>query len=344
MCRPDFLTPSPPSSPQNKTKDFSITNQKHESAPVENEKEFDFILERRQSGIARCQHEIQAGLVFLSILYGSSYYWLQQQQQQQQAESPYLLLASAEHCPDRHEDGCVRPDLLAYKITSFLGMSVMGGLGLKHWYFNRHIRALYPEGGPAPRLLAALPASDAINVTILCYQLFDLGVSWTIPEFRSDPIFMVHHVLAAWCAYASLEWQLFSYYSIYFGGCCEISSIFLVLVAMDEMFLVNALPAVSNTNLLLQGFYQVLPVAVEASKILFTLTFTYYRVVGWILWSYRGWKDALEIRQNGSLERLRAPGASSVLTTFLTLNVLLGGLQLYWFGIIVTKVMEMVAN
>ena len=338
MCRPDYLIPSPPGSPQTTKECSSLKNE----PPSE---ETDAILERRQSGISRCQREIQAGLLVLSILYGSSYYWLQQQQQQQQHAAPYLLLASSEHCPTDEEDGCVRPDLLAYKITSFLGMTVMGGLGLNYWYFSNQVRTLHNNNqqGAAQRLLSELPASDTINVTILCYQLFDLGVSLTIPEFRTDPIFLVHHLLAAWCAYASLEWQLFSYYSLYFGGCCELSSIFLVLAGMDDMFLLKALPTVSK-NILLQGFYQALPVAVEASKILFTLTFTYYRVVGWILWSYRGWKDALEIRQNGTLEKLRAPGASSVLTTFLILNVLLGGLQLYWFGIIVTKVMELIAN
>ena len=180
--------------------------------------------------------------------------------------------------------------------------------------------------------MSYLPAADAQNVAILVYQLWDFGVSLTIPEFV-DPLFLTHHVLAATCAYCSLEWQLFSYYAIYFGGCAELSSIFLVLADVDDMFHLDT-TTTNNPQQLLAGI-------VEASKGLFVLTFTSVRVIGWMKWSYHVWRDALEVRQSKSLEQLRKPGASSVLGMFLVLNVVLGLLQLYWFGMIVVKLIEM---
>jgi hypothetical protein len=73
------------------------------------------------------------------------------------------------------------------------------------------------------------------------------------------------------------------------------------------------------------------------------LTFFFYRVYGWILHSFPLWKDVLHVTRTGSAEQLR-PGKSSFLYLFLSLDVLLGALQLYWFGQIVQKVIEMVTQ
>ena len=271
------------------------------------------------SGVGRCQYHILAGLLLHFSIYGIAYW----------ANLP--LKAQGDHClqaqdGEEEERNCSRPDLVAYKITSVLSMAWMGVLGFKNWYFGKEVRKA-GQSRPEARLFGYLQAADAQSVSIFVYQTWDFCVSLAIPEFV-DPIFLTHHVLAGACAWLSLHLQMFSYYSVYFGGCAEISSIFLALADMDDIF---------------TGLPFALEVAVLSSKGLFTLTFTYYRVITWMKWSKSLWQDSLSTLQSRSIEKLR-PGKTSFVYVFLGLNVVLGVLQVYWFGLIVHKVIEMILS
>lgn len=76
---------------------------------------------------------------------------------------------------------------------------------------------------------------------------------------------------------------------------------------------------------------------------LFVLFFFYYRVYKWWHVSFALWKDALSALHNGMAEKMR-PGKSFVLYVFLTINILLGFLQLYWFRFILQETVKILAG
>lgn len=274
-----------------------------------------------KGGFRRCKHEIESGLLFLTVIYGSIL-WM----------NPAGVTVSSEFC--KHgELECQRPDLLAYKVVSGLSMCYMGLWGIWNWHFNPLVETMSPTkalpGSPEQRVFGYLRAADQQNVASLVYQVWDFFVSLTIAEHCS-PLFLVHHVLAAITAYCSLEYQMVPYYSVFYGGCSEVSSIFLVVADLDQFFP----PATEDS------FYGVF---ILACKGLFAITFTIYRVFGWIRYSFPLWHDVLHVLGTGSAEKQR-PGKTSFLYVFLCLNVTLGALQIYWFGLIGQQVAEMLNN
>ena len=80
-----------------------------------------------------------------------------------------------------------------------------------------------------------LPEADWPNAGIFVYQTFDFFASLIVPE-HCTAVFLTHHVLAAFTAWMSLEFQMVHYYAVFFGGCSEISTIFLVLCDFDVYF------------------------------------------------------------------------------------------------------------
>lgn len=76
---------------------------------------------------------------------------------------------------------------------------------------------------------------------------------------------------------------------------------------------------------------------------LFVATFFYYRVLLWWMVSSLLWSDALHVIKSGVAENLR-PGKSFVLYIFLTINIILGVLQLYWFGIIMVETAKVIGG
>lgn len=66
---------------------------------------------------------------------------------------------------------------------------------------------------------------------------------------------------------------------------------------------------------------------------LFALSFSYYRVILWWKVSTQMFLDIFEVLKDGTAQKLR-PGRNHVLYIMMTLNLLLGCLQLYWFSII----------
>lgn len=265
------------------------------------------------SGFEMCRRQVEIGLLFMSVLYGVVY-----------AMNPQVS-PGAEFCPEG-EDSCRRPDLFAYKITAATVMMYLGPLGVRNWYFSKDVEAM-AHAEPEDRLFGYLKAANDQNVANLCYQLWDFCVSMSIPEHR-EMVFLVHHVLAAITAFCSLEFQMVPYYSVFYGGCSEFSSIFLVWADADQFFPPTEGSAYEFFILFCKG--------------MFALTFFIYRVYGWIRHSFPLWSDVLHVTRSGSAEQHR-PGKSSFLYLFLGLDVSLGALQLFWAVQILQKVIETVS-
>jgi len=264
------------------------------------------------SGFQRRRKLVELGLVGLSAIYGFVYYL-----------NPNIVVSSR-YC-NAGEEQCLRSDLLAFKAASLAAMAIMGLMGFYHWHLNPQLAQL-SKGTPEDRLFAYLPAADYQNVASFCYQLWDLIISLAIPE-HADPIFLVHHFLAATTAYCSLEYQIFPYYSIFYGGCSEFSSIFLVFLDKHEFFVVEKGSLMDQWMLVCKG--------------MFFLTFSFYRIFGWIYYSFPLWKDCLTVLNSGALEQHR-PGKAHFMKMFLGLDVLLGALQLYWYFDILKAAMAIV--
>jgi len=266
------------------------------------------------SGFERRRFSIEVGLLLTAAVYGSVL-----------VNNPDVGEPASEYCQHVGEDetlSCRRPDLVAYKVTSALCMAIMGLMGVANWHFGNYHDEMKSADD---RLFGFLPPAEYQNAAAFVYQVWDFCVSLSIPE-HLDPLFLVHHILAAFTAWFSLEYQLVSYYAVYFGGCSEFSSIFLVFADLDMFFP----PAPGSTY----------DVFIIVCKVLFTLTFSYYRVAGWWRVSWTLWSDVLYALSSGLAEK-RRPGKSSFLYVFLTLNVILGALQLYWWCLIVLKIHEM---
>ena len=196
--------------------------------------------------------------------------------------------------------------------------------GFTAWHVSKRAHSLAtPEG----RLFGYLEEADVLNAGIFVYQTWDFIFSLLIPE-HSSMVFLAHHALAALTAWFSLEHQLVHHYAIFFGGCLEISSIFLVLCDFDVYF-----PASRGS---LWG------TVIIFCQAMFTLAFLYYRVIMWWVVSVQLWSDVLYIRDNKLAEQYR-PGKVWCLYVFPVMDVVLGLLQLYWFGFgIVPKVFELI--
>lgn len=258
------------------------------------------------SGFQRRRRMIEIGLVFLSVIYAAM-----------RTIAPDIEINPV-YCDEegnRAEGGCRRPDLIAYKFTSFVAMATMGIAGVYHWHISKPVQKMTSKDSTAAdRLFGHLEASDFHNACSVIYQLWDLCISLTIPE-HADPIFLTHHVLALLTAYFSLEYQLVGYYSIFFGGCSEFSSIFLIFVDKDSMFVAR------KGSLLDQWLF--------FCQVGFFLSFLYYRIIGWIGHSFPLWRDCSEAFKTGLVEKHR-PGMGYFVRFFQAMNLTLGALQCYW--------------
>jgi hypothetical protein len=74
---------------------------------------------------------------------------------------------------------------------------------------------------------------------------------------------------------------------------------------------------------------------------LFAITFTYYRVIAWWGVSRQMFEDSMYVLNSGISDKLR-PGRNHVLYVMMTLNLLLGLMQLYWFQMIVGEALKLV--
>lgn len=274
-----------------------------------------------QGGFQRHQRWIECGILLMATIYGTIYYL-----NPDVAVNP-ILCSTTDKTTTMIEE-CRRPDLIAYKVVALLSMITMGSIGIYHWHFAPTMKYLgSKQATPEDRLFGSLPASNYLNVVIFCYQLWDFGVSLTIPE-HLDVIFLIHHLMALVTAYCSLEYEMVSYYSIFYGGCSEFSSIFLIFLDKQKVFPIES------------GSWA--DIWVQVCQVMFFLTFTYYRIYGWIAYSIPLWRDCETVIRSGSVEKYR-PGKAYFLRLFQGLDFALGALQCFWYykilGIVASIVM-----
>ena len=218
---------------------------------------------------------------------------------------------------------CTRPDLFAFQVCSGIMMIFMGGNGFKAWHYKKTAHKFKtPEG----RLFGFIDDADHLLAGIAIYQIWDFLVSLLIEEMKT-PIFLGHHLLSGLTALFSLEYQMMHHYAIFFGGCSEISSLFLVICDFNEYF-----PA----EWMKSGVWETVVFFCQAS---FTLTFFYYRIIAWILLSWPLWKDVMYVTRHKKskkdgvclAEQYRPNKKWWFLFFFLAMDAILGALQVYWF-------------
>lgn len=216
-------------------------------------------------------------------------------------------------------------DLFAKQAASGFMQLYLGGMGLLTWHITKKVVTGIPQT-PEGRLFGYLEEADKLNTAIFVYQAFDFFASMTVPE-HNQIIFLGHHMLAAVTSLMSLEYQMVHYYAIFFGGCSEISTIFLVLIDFDVYFPV-------------QDPGSAWGMTITFCQAAFTVTFLYYRVIGWWQVSFRLWADIFHVAKKGVIDDYR-PGKAWFLYSFLAADFLLGSLQLFWFFFeIFPKVLE----
>jgi hypothetical protein len=273
------------------------------------------------SGFERHRGLVEIGLVLMSVIYGTVYYI-----NPDISVSPTLC---SEDVLKEGDGSCRRSDLIAYKVVSLLSMITMGSIGVYNWHFTKKLKRLgSKESSPEDRLFGNLAASNYLNVVIFCYQLWDFVVSLTIPE-HFDAIFLVHHLLALLTAFCSLEYQMVSYYSVFYGGCSEFSSIFLIFVDGHDLI------PITPGSLADQW--------IQLCQVMFFVTFSYYRIYGWISYSFPLWRDCQAVIESGSIEKHR-PGKGYFLRLFQGLDFTLGVLQCFWYYTLVNMVLAIVSG
>ena len=75
----------------------------------------------------------------------------------------------------------------------------------------------------------------------------------------------------------------------------------------------------------------------------FLLTFAWYRVICWWKVSHTLWGDIRHVLKSGKAEEHR-PGKSFCFYVYLFLNLVLGILQIYWFGIILLATKDVLSG
>jgi len=219
---------------------------------------------------------------------------------------------------------CSRSDLFAFQVASAVMQLYMGGMGFWTWHVSKKVVTDIPKT-PEGRLFGYLNEADMLLAGTFVYQTFDFFASMLVPEHRTA-VFLTHHLLAAFTAWMSLEFQMVHYYAVFFGGCSEISTAFLVLCDFDVYF-----PAERGS------FWGII---ITFCQVSFTVTFLYYRVIGWWHVSFQLWSDVFHVAKKGRIEEYR-PGKAWFLYCFLVMDFLLGALQVYWFAFgILPKILE----
>eukprot|EP00469_Lotharella_globosa_P008397 CAMPEP_0167784582 /NCGR_PEP_ID=MMETSP0111_2-20121227/7720_1 /TAXON_ID=91324 /ORGANISM="Lotharella globosa, Strain CCCM811" /LENGTH=235 /DNA_ID=CAMNT_0007675675 /DNA_START=166 /DNA_END=873 /DNA_ORIENTATION=- len=152
------------------------------------------------------------------------------------------------------------------------------------------------------------------------FQIYDLIVSLLVPTLRHfDRI--AHHTVAGILAYWSYKYHLLLYYSIFFFGVSEVSSIFLTFVEFFKEF-----PSLRD-----QDLNPFLSQVNEHSRTMFAVLFIAIRVVYWPYVSMQFWFDSLGALTNG--------GAHPVeITCVLLANIGLTLLQFHWGTIILRQI------
>lgn len=234
------------------------------------------------------------------------------------------------------DDPCQRTDLFAFQLTSGIAILLCGYIGFMTWHYNQKCHnSTIIQQTPIGRLFSVSSTNnylieyEYITIINFIFQLWDFIISLYIPE-HCTTIMLCHHIAASTVCYISLRYQVLPYYSIYFLGCVEISSISLVFIDLFKYY-----PLLNNDNFIL---YDIFLNHIAGPS--FVLLFIYYRVIKWWPMSYQLYNDIynVTITKPNIFKSYRPKCSILILYIFLILNIPLGILQLYWLTIIINEV------
>mmetsp|Transcript_22530 Transcript_22530/g.47138 ORF Transcript_22530/g.47138 Transcript_22530/m.47138 type:complete len:338 (-) Transcript_22530:67-1080(-) len=262
--------------------------------------------------------------------------------------------ATSEFCKSKSDestvdDECTRVDLFAFQIVSFVNLFYLGVLGFHTFFVSRRAFTALPQK-PLGRILgnvqspnsangkngAMLPEADYVNIGIIIFQGWDFIASIFFDE-HCTAVMMTHHFLAFICGLFSLEYGLVPFYATYFGGVSEFSSIFLCVADLFRYFPPSSFQTSSPSVV---NFLSSLELGAQG---MFVLTFFNFRILGWIYLSSLLFKDAVQALKRGLMQQY-CPGSRWFLLYLLSMSILLGGLQAFWFRQIIEKAVEVVAG
>jgi hypothetical protein len=238
---------------------------------------------------------------------------------------------SAEFCQSQQsetggggaDEKCGRPDLFAFQCISALTFWICGPMAFYSWHISKQARHPSVVSTPEHRLYTCLPVTEYVVAVNLTYQIWDFLVSLTIPE-HCTAVMMTHHAVAAIVCWSTLSSYMLGYYSTFFLGMSEISSMFLVFLDMSRYF---APQPDSVAHLIVE----------KLAAPLFVACFVYYRVLLWWPISYQLYQDVKHVTKTGRANILR-PGRTWVLYLQVGLDFPMGLLQLYWLTLIAKEV------
>lgn len=113
--------------------------------------------------------------------------------------------SAPELCEHVDDNLCWRADLFAFEVVSGVALAWAGILGFWAWHVKRVDRRIpaTPEG----RLFGYLPEAHQLTALGTTFQIFDLFISFLIPEQR-QPLMLAHHIMAATVSWYGLNNQV----------------------------------------------------------------------------------------------------------------------------------------
>jgi len=213
--------------------------------------------------------------------------------------------------------------LLGFQWAAYAALTYCGLYGFWVWHISRRVHTALPST-PYGRIFGYLPEAEYLAACNFTFQLWDFFISFTIAEHRTA-LMLTHHLLAASVSMCGLGFQYLHYFAVFYLGLSEFSSIFLVFVDLAKFF-----PPVPGT------FYDKV---VGVCGPCFVLTFFIYRVVIWWKVELLLFQDCQHVLKERMPQRLR-PGKVWVIYFFCGSALFLGLLQIYWFYLVVLKVID----
>lgn len=192
------------------------------------------------------------------------------------------------------------PSLFAHQVCSLAAILFISSCGVRYWFTE--------ADGVKDRLYSKLEGGVVVAKANLAFQIYDLVATICIADLRKAEM-LVHHTLAVLLAYFLLRDDYCHYYSIFFLGVTEASTIPLCIVDVFKYFRkLAAKYETLNTSL----------------RILFALGFMVIRVVWWPCISYRYFSDTYQSYKAGTIHN------PSLVTFFAVSNIVLTLLQWKW--------------
>ncbi|KAK3287844.1 hypothetical protein CYMTET_4663 [Cymbomonas tetramitiformis] len=206
------------------------------------------------------------------------------------------------------------PHKAAHQIISLVDHSICGLYGAYLWIFE--------AGAIEDKAYEYLEGAAVLLQANFCFQVYDLLASLFIKDFRK-PEMIAHHLVTAVLAWWTITGPYLHYYSIFFVGCGEVSSIPLVFVDTFKHF-----PDVGKR----------VPTFDVVCKGLFALLFVPIRCIYWPLVSFEFWQLSLHLLNTQTAHN------TPIVISFLAANVFLTFLQEYWGYLVYRGVRKMLSG